>query len=48
MKGSKRMVPLEEVRARLLTIITPEMALGETTEERERYGEKGGRLRQAW
>ena len=48
MKGSKRIVPLEEVRARLLTIITPEVALGETTQEREGDGEKGGRLRRAW
>ena len=41
MKGSKRMVPLEEVRARLLTIITPEV----TRRERRRKRAKDMRER---
>ena len=36
MKGSKRMVPLEEVRASLLTIVTPRVA---RRERRRRGGE---------
>lgn len=36
MKGSKRIVPLEEVRASLLTIATPEVA------RRERRRRRGG------
>ena len=40
MKGSKRMVPLEEVRASLLTIVTPGVA------RRERRRRGGGTRRE--
>lgn len=42
MKGSKRMVPLEEVRASLLTIVTPKAT---RREGRRRRGKDTGRGR---
>jgi hypothetical protein len=43
MKGSKRMVPLEEVRASLLTIVTPEATRREGRRRGwGRYGRRKG------